>query len=76
MKTSQGHLRVVVEFASEVTADDAERILKRYTQTARAYDPSGRWAAELKPDQLKKLAGENSVIRIEEGPQPFRPLQP
>jgi len=73
-KTNADKIKVLAQFYSVVSAEDARKLLAKYTPTFRSFGLNSEWAIEISLEKLKALAIEPSIRWLEQGPSAFRPL--
>jgi len=72
--TENGNIMVLVYFYKNVKPADAESVVSRYADIFKPHGPSNAWAIEISRESIVKLADEEIVKWLEQGPLPFMPL--
>ncbi len=73
-KTENKKVKILLYFYDYVADDDTKKLIASYTKKYRRHGPNKEWAIEISLDQVKKIADEEIVKWVEQGPQPFMPL--
>lgn len=75
-RTPEGHVRALVTFHPDVVPATVADVKARYPANWRYLEGVSSWAAELRFESIKRLADEEAVMWIEQGPHPSMPLVP
>jgi hypothetical protein len=72
--TKRGGIKVLVTFRKNVAQEKIQKLLDRFSISYSQHDGFRVWRAEITPGNIFKLAAEESVLWIEQGPHPSMPL--
>lgn len=73
-RAKRGNIRVIVFFYKNVTKADSEQAISRFTNIYKPQGAINAWAIEIPQEHIRKLAANEIVKWIEQGPLPFMPL--
>lgn len=73
-RTPQGLVRILVTFHPDVSRDAMVTVQNNHAAAWRYLDGQNAYAVEFDLKHIRKLAAEEAVRWIEQGPQPFMPL--
>jgi len=72
--TTCGTIKILVTLHSGVSGNEMRAVLETHTQAASLHSDPDVWKAEIPAVDLQNLAAEDSVVWVEQGPQPWMPL--